>query len=56
MYIFYNSDNDNIDVEVSCSTINLLCNRNNVNIILDPMAAIEKMGTQKQRRTMFRNA
>ena len=53
-YTLVHSTNEYINDEVSYSTIDLLCNHKNVNIILDPVTAMEEMGTQKQRCTMFR--
>ena len=53
-YPLVHSDDDNCNDKVSRSTIDLSCDRNNVSIILDPVAAMEEMETQKQRRTMIR--
>ena len=48
-----NPDNDESDIKVSRATINILCDHDNLNIILDPMADMEDMGTHKQCCTMF---
>ena len=58
MHLFQleNSVDDKSNIEVFQSTIDLLYDRKNVNIVLNPMAAMEDMGTYKQHRIIFGNA
>ena len=56
MYPCAHTDDNSSDFNVSESTIKLLCDHQNENIILNPMATMEDMDPHKQRRTILGNA